>query len=73
MECSDEKILDQINDIEKDIREKHKIISDSLTPHELHDVYKDNQSPGFMTGIEYLIKKFGRMRLIRGDGNCFYR
>lgn len=69
----DEKILNQIESIENNVKETQPLISSSKSLDHLLSYYEENELPGFIEGIKFLSTKYPRMRTVRGDGNCFYR
>jgi len=68
---SDEAILSQQREIEKEVRETQKQIGDLEEPKVLLEEYKDNKV--FHPKIEQVISLYKGIRRSRKDGSCFYR
>lgn len=71
----DEATLQQMEDITQNIIASQPLIAESSSVIDaLRGEYENNtDSPGFLPGLDYLNKKYARIRRVRGDGNCFYR
>eukprot|EP00611_Tribonema_gayanum_P017742 TRINITY_DN3058_c0_g1_i1.p1 TRINITY_DN3058_c0_g1~~TRINITY_DN3058_c0_g1_i1.p1 ORF type:complete len:285 (-),score=88.45 TRINITY_DN3058_c0_g1_i1:33-887(-) len=63
----------QQNAIQEEIKKAQLLVGKAVSPSALSPEYADNVKPGFLKGIEYLSKRYARLRPVRGDGNCFYR
>ena len=85
----DQKTRAQMEAIEKEIKSKQKLTSDLLPLSKLIEIYDANQASktigsdnisndnggnqNFINGSLYLNKKYKNWRMVRGDGNCYYR
>ena len=80
----DQKTQAQIEAIENEIKSQQKLTSDRQPLSNLVDIYKkgntsssssssDSGNKNFILGSEYLCQKYTSWRMIRGDGNCYYR
>lgn len=49
------------------------LIGELQSPSVLMEEYQNADRPGFVPGVVYLTEKYGHIRRVRGDGNCFYR
>lgn len=68
---SDEAILLQQKEIEKEVRDTQKQIGDLEEPQVLLEEYKENE--GFHPKIHQIIGLYKGIRRSRKDGSCFYR
>jgi ubiquitin thioesterase protein OTUB1 len=64
----------QLEAIENEIKETQFLTSEVKHLGALKKHYEsDSSSKYFEKGVDYLSKTYGTMRMIRGDGNCYYR
>lgn len=64
----------QLEAIEQEIKETQALTSESTDISVLKQVYKsETSSKYFELGVDALAKTYGKLRTIRGDGNCYYR
>jgi ubiquitin thioesterase protein OTUB1 len=64
----------QLEAIEIEIKETQPLTSEVRNLGALKKHYEsDSSSKYFEKGVDYLSKTYGTMRMIRGDGNCYYR
>jgi TolA-binding protein len=64
----------QLDAIENEIRETQPLTSELRDMDVLKKLYEsDASSKYFEMGTDYLSTIYGKMRNIRGDGNCYYR
>jgi hypothetical protein len=61
----------QVEQIAEHIKESQVLCSQKLPLSNLFQQYESNSN--FIKGLEYLQKRYGNVRTVRGDGNCFYR
>lgn len=70
----DQLTIDQMNDIVASIAKSQPMVGEKVGVSEALSLeYAENPQRGFRVGIEHLSKKYGAMRRVRKDGNCFYR
>ena len=65
-----EDIINYENEIRKEIEETTPLVSD-LKP--TSDLEKEFENSEYSESIKTIINKYEKIRLIRRDGNCFYR
>ncbi len=73
----DQKTQAQLEAIEKEIKANQALTSNLKPMSNLTEIYEqndtDNATVNFIRGCEYLSTKYSSWRMIRGDGNCYYR
>jgi len=69
----DSAILAQLEGIEKEVVEKQKLVDRKQPSDVLLGYYDEKSSPAFLDKAKELCKIYKFIRLVRGDGNCFYR
>ena len=75
----DQKTQAQLDAIEKEIKSNQSLTSNLQPISNLMKIYESNNdndsnsNQNFIKGCEYLSTKYKSWRMIRGDGNCYYR
>lgn len=64
---------ERMREIEQEIKQTP--LTSALKPLvELESQYKENEGPhNFLSGVSALQKRYESIRIVRGDGNCYYR
>lgn len=63
----------RMDEIAQDIRQNQPLTSDRQPLTALEEPYQDPGSQHFLAGVRILQQNYSHVRMVRGDGNCYYR